>query len=179
MTATEKQIGFMKRLADERQMDFDLGVRLAGLVDAHEAGDEFISKEKASEIIEWLLKLPGRDGAAVAVSTDLDLGGLDEGRYAIGDVLFLVQKPKDGNWAGWVFVKNGSQYADERYGSQKPGGSYQGINADLLSSILADPTEAMKHYGIITGHCGVCGRPLEDEVSVARGIGPICFGRLA
>jgi hypothetical protein len=178
MRASEKQVAYMRRLGDERALDESLAERLAGLLAAHETNQVEITMEKASEIIDWLDKLPYKAGSGAPVSTDLDVSVLREGRYAVGDVLFLVQKPEAGKWAGWTFVKNGSDYTDERYGSQRPGGTYRGSNADLLVSILEDPIEAMKHYGIITDHCGVCGRRLEDEVSVARGIGPICFERL-
>lgn len=34
-------------------------------------------------------------------------------------------------------------------------------------------------YGMFTGKCGICGRPLTDPESVGRGIGPDCLGKLA
>lgn len=181
MNATDRQIDFMLRLADERDLSDVLGTRLAGVVEAHRSGADVISKAKASEIIEFLLNLPPRPGVEVVrhQASDLNLSGLSEGHYAVGDVLFRVQTPEAGRWAGWVFVKNGSEYVDEKFGSQKPGQTYRGLHADLVAVILEDPLEALSHYGKITGRCGVCGRTLEDEVSVARGIGPVCWGRLS
>ena len=179
MRATEPQIAFIKRLGDERALDESLAGRLAGLLADHETGQVELSKAKASEIIDWLDKLPYKAGGGAPINTDLDLDDLGEGRYAVGDTLFLIQKPEAGRWAGWVFVKNGSEYADERYGSQKPGGKYRGTNADLISTIVEDPMGAMRHYGATTGRCGVCGRTLEDEVSVARGIGPVCWEKVS
>ncbi len=179
MNATTPQLDLMMRLADERQITDVQGTRLAGLVLAHREGIDFISKSKASEIIDWLLAQPFRQSMSPAEATGLDLTDLAEGRYAVGDVLFQIQAPQAGRWQGWVFVKNGSEYVDERFGSQKPGQTYRGINSDLISTILADPLEALSHYGKITGRCGVCGRTLEDEVSVARGIGPVCWGRIS
>lgn len=178
MNASDKQLDLMLRLADERQVTDAQGTRLAGLILAHREDGEKISMSKASEIIDWLLAQPFRDQAPRDPS-GLDLSDLAEGRYAVGDVLFQIQAPEAGRWDGWVFVKNGSEYVDEKFGSQKPGGTYRGVHSDLLGTILEDPIEALTHYGRITGRCGVCGRTLEDEVSVARGIGPICWGRLA
>ena len=80
---------------------------------------------------------------------------------------------------GWIFVKDAAVYgAGTRYGSQKPGAMYQGKIVDALQAILDDPQAAQVEYGKLTGRCGVCHRPLEDEESVARGIGPICAGRI-
>lgn len=60
---------------------------------------------------------------------------------------------------------------------QRPEETYQGAIADPLKAILADPFEASKAYGRLTNTCGVCGKALEDETSVANGIGPICAGK--
>ena len=44
---------------------------------------------------------------------------------------------------------------------------------------LKDPLAAQVAYGKLTGTCGYCGRVLEDEESVERGIGPICAQKYA
>lgn len=41
------------------------------------------------------------------------------------------------------------------------------VNEDFLIS-----------YGMNSGHCAVCGRRIEAEESIERGIGPICFSKL-
>lgn len=179
MIVTDKQLAFMQRLADERQLSPEQGSRLTGMIDSVRTGQVELTRGKASEIIDWLVAQPVRPNATAGPTTGLDISGLEPGRYAIGDVLFLIQQPEAGRWSGWTFVKNGSEYADERFGSQKPGGTYWGSQADLLARIVEQPTEAMKHYGTITGRCAICNRTLEDEVSVARGIGPVCWERIA
>lgn len=84
-----------------------------------------------------------------------------------------------GKWSGWVFVNDGAQYGrQQKYGSQKPGQTYVGNVQDVLARIIADPIAAASAYGYLTAHCGVCGRPLEDEESVARGIGPTCYSKM-
>lgn len=90
-----------------------------------------------------------------------------------------IDRPTEGRWAGFVFVKDGAEYgAGERYGRQAPGQQYSGEIRDALAAIVADPMGALKRYAELTSRCGICNRRLEDEESVARGIGPVCYGRL-
>ena len=44
-----------------------------------------------------------------------------------------------------------------------------------LRSIAHDPVAAARNHGHSTGNCSACGRFLSDPVSVAQGVGPICF----
>lgn len=80
---------------------------------------------------------------------------------------------------GRVWVTDAAVYGERTtYGCQRPGQGYKGKCADALRAILADPMAALRAYAALTSECGMCGRPLEDEDSVARGIGPICAGKL-
>lgn len=112
--------------------------------------------------------------------SNLDLTDLLSGRYAVpgGDTrlkLRVSRARKGTKWAGWIFVDDGAEYGQrQKYGSQRPGAMYNGKVIDELRTIMADPFEAFKAYGKLVGVCGVCGRHLEDAVSVAEGIGPIC-----
>ena len=111
--------------------------------------------------------------------TGLDLRTLPEGRYGIPGsdtrLKISVEKPTTGNWKGWVFVKDAAEYGQgQRYGSQKPGSTYRGQIEDELKAIVADPRAAAARYGQLTGTCGMCGRHLEDQESIDRGIGPVC-----
>ena len=57
---------------------------------------------------------------------------------------------------------------------------YIGCNAETEARIIAvaaNPAEAAVAYGKMTGACAICGRHLENEESVARGIGPVCAGK--
>lgn len=113
----------------------------------------------------------------------LDITKLPSGMYAVpgGDtrLKIRVSRPKDtSKWAGFIFVDDGAEYGSrQKYGRQAPGKSYTGMVQDQLRAILADPMAASAAYGRLVGACGVCGRKLEDEESVARGIGPICAGK--
>lgn len=113
----------------------------------------------------------------------LDLSNLPAGRYAVPDgdtrLKVLVQRPEaPSKWAGWVFVSDAAEYGQGRkYGRQAPGKTYSGAIRVELEKIVANPQAACAAYGRLTGTCGICGRHLEDEESVARGIGPICANK--
>jgi hypothetical protein len=117
--------------------------------------------------------------APTATDDALDLSSVPAGRYAVpgGDTRLKVEidRPDQGKWAGWIFVRDAAEYgSQQKYGSQRPGQKYTGKIVAELRAIMADPREASAAYGRLTGTCGCCGRTLEDEVSVANGIGPIC-----
>jgi len=125
---------------------------------------------------------PARPERTSAPTGALDLSGLTSGRYGVpgGDTRLKVriQHAEKGNWAGWVFVDDGAEYGSgEKYGRQRPGGTYAGQITEQLAAILADPKGALRRYAELTGRCGYCDRTLEDEVSVARGVGPVCAKR--
>lgn len=50
--------------------------------------------------------------------------------------------------------------------------------ADALTMVMDNPNAAIERWGLVIGHCGHCGRTLTNPESVARGIGPICYGRM-
>jgi hypothetical protein len=113
-------------------------------------------------------------------ATEINLSDLRSGYYAVpnGETRLKVRiaRPtKASKWHGWIFVSDGGEYGNRtNYGKQAPSGLYQGDIAEALEAIMADPYEAQLAYGKLTGTCGSCGRHLEDETSVALGIGPVC-----
>lgn len=153
-----------------------------------EAGNEFAASLQAA-VKRYGSLTPNQEAAVrrnleiadlqAKFESDLDVSSL-KGYYAVPDgdtrLKLCVRHPgKNSRYHGWVFVDDGAHYgARQTYGKQAPGGTYKGKVQDALRAILADPLEAQKAYGHLTGTCGRCGRPLEDEQSVAMGIGPIC-----
>lgn len=115
-----------------------------------------------------------------ATVTDIDLSDLPSGYYSVpqGDTRLKVRvaRPtKASRWHGFIFVSDGGEYGSRKnYGRQAPDKLYTGEIQDALRAILADPVGAVTAYGKLTGSCGACGRILEDEDSIALGIGPIC-----
>jgi len=115
--------------------------------------------------------------------TSLDLTDLPSGYYAVPNgssrLKVRVARPtKASKWFGWTFVSDGAAYGQRtNYGRQAPSGKYQGDITEAIEAILADPYEAMVAYGKLTGSCGNCGRILEDESSIAAGIGPVCAAK--
>jgi Family of unknown function (DUF6011) len=144
-----------------------------------------LSERQVAAVREGLAKLARAVIAAEPSGTGLDLSKLPEGYYAVpqGDTRLKVRIDKPGppsKWAGFIFVSDGAEYGQaKRYGRQAPGRTYTGDIVPQLRAILADPVAACAAYGHLVGRCGVCGRKLEDAESVARGIGPICFGKFA
>ncbi len=115
-------------------------------------------------------------------SDGVDLRDLPSGTYAVpnGDtrLKLRVKHVAAGKWAGWTFVDDGAEYGHrQKYGYARPEEFYHGKVEEQLRKICADPLEAAKEYGRITGTCGVCGKKLENPESVAAGIGPICAGK--
>lgn len=126
--------------------------------------------------------------------SDLEVGGRGTSRYAIpfngegefeGHLFVRVDKPKEGKWAGYVFVKWVFGDREETIGREWPGESYRSLRKyegrfDYpLNELWADPEKAKAKYGQIIGQCGNCGKRLTDEVSRERGIGPDCWEMLA
>ena len=98
------------------------------------------------------------------------------GHYAVkaddGDWKFYkVDKPKDGRWAGFTFLK--VQASDEYWAVKNPA-----AQRDVYEAILKDPKEAMLEYTRQIGRCAVCNRTLTNANSIAEGIGPVCAGKM-
>lgn len=114
--------------------------------------------------------------------TDIDLSGLPEGRYGVpeADTRLKVQiSHGKGDFEGWITITDAAEYGHgAEYGVQLPEQCYRGKIADELRAIVADPLAAAAKYGHLTETCGLCGRALEQEESVARGIGPVCARKL-
>jgi hypothetical protein len=43
-----------------------------------------------------------------------------------------------------------------------------------IIEVASDPSKAAVAYGMKTGNCSCCAKPLTNKVSVELGIGPIC-----
>jgi hypothetical protein len=138
-----------------------------------------------AEKIDWLETLPvatrsqvqDRPARQEGEAKRLGFSNVPEGRYAVRNAegvvkFYKVDRPTEGRWAGYVFVK--VQASDDLYPVKG-----KGPREAVLAAIAEAGVEAsMTLYGRELGKCGHCGRTLTDEDSRARGIGPVCYGKM-
>lgn len=164
---TERQESFIESLLAERVVDKDEVARLRGRLALHD-----MDRETASRTIEWLLRQP-----KVRVEETVSNVGLlpPEGRYALErdgvTKFYVLDCPTQGKWAGYVFLS--ALASDTKYPIRDPL-----TKTSIIAEICEDPENAMLRYGQAIGRCGHCNRLLTDEASRAKGIGPICEGRV-
>lgn len=102
------------------------------------------------------------------------------GRYAVvhnGELKFYrvrVNAPKEGKWAGRVFVNVYVMASDEEHRLQDVGTA-----EEVLDLIRVDPQAAAQRYTDELGKCSECGRTLTDEISRSIGRGPICDAKFS
>jgi len=95
--------------------------------------------------------------------------------------LTISEAPAHGRNAGALYVVGTEDKAyfgkivDGKYIGNTEGSEF-GAAAKLMQ-IAADPKGEAIKYGVAIGRCFCCGAKLTDPKSVARGIGPICFGK--
>lgn len=115
-------------------------------------------------------------------------------RLSIGDdqpLVLTVAGPRARN-PGAVNMTDGRAYGDNIYfGKITVDGTFQPSQASrnldrvvkeslwaLMSRMRDGEAEAVfAEFGKRFGICAICGRELTNETSVARGIGPVCYGR--
>lgn len=125
----------------------------------------------------------GMEKRAESKDNDNPLPDVPAGRYAVKDnddewSFYKVDRPDKGRWEGYTFVKRlvasggfGDDLSEQRL-------TFKVTRTILERIIEAGIEESMARYGHELGVCGACGRTLTDEESIARGIGPVCAGRL-
>ncbi len=149
----------------------------------HRSGSLSAKQVDAAQRMKAKVEARAAERQPQAADTGLDLTSIPSGHYGVpGGATRLkvrIDNVERGKWAGWVFVKDGAEYGQERrYGKQAPGATYRGDIEAELRIIAANPQAAAAEYGRLTGRCGICNRQLEDEDSVARGSGPGCAGKV-
>ena len=152
MEATEKQVQFIARLVEEREISPTGSARL--LLEMWEFDR---TRETATVLIDALMALPRlRHDKAPAPS---GLHVLD------GEVYRVV-----------VSRGSGRPYALRRV--EAPGafeyapGAVRHLSEDTLMTL-----EEARDYGVRYGVCAACGRTLTDPESIEYGIGPVCRTR--
>jgi hypothetical protein len=186
-TPSEAQVRFCTTLLaevypgqDERQAT--MLARFEGLTRkaASEGLDRLIAMRDAGRTTRPVVApassgIPGQDGTPPLAAPARVLPDVPAGHYAVDNAegilrFYEVDRPTEGRWAGRTFVS--VLASDERHPVKGAAG------AAVLAKIAEDPMAAMLRYGQEIGRCGHCNRTLTDEASRARGIGPVCAGRM-
>lgn len=88
--------------------------------------------------------------------------------------------PDIGRNPSYIYVTRNSFGHPYYIGKISPDGMFsesrdcQSSDVAALTAIAADPLQAARDSGKLTGRCACCGKELSDPVSIQGGIGPIC-----
>jgi hypothetical protein len=151
--ATERQISYAQSLLATRAVSDLFRASLGDLT--------ALSKSEISSVIDSLRSFPY---APRESSTTAPVVALEVGVYFKEGVVYRVKL---------------SQATGRPYATKLVGGSFQ-YDPSYIRAISADDKMTLEQacdYGLQFGVCVACGRELTDEVSVARGIGPVCARR--
>lgn len=188
--ATEKQVAFIHRLLDEKDLlkspsfwdatnTMDHEEFAAYILHLKDQVSTKVTKARASGLIETLLALPNK----AEVKSTTALPDVPAGRYAVLDnggewSFYKVDRPTEGRWAGRTFVKRLIAMGgyDNDFNEQRL--DFKVTRTILEKIVSAGIQESMEAFGQKIGRCGHCGRNLTDEVSIERGIGPVCAGKM-
>lgn len=119
-----------------------------------------------------------RKPSSLGAKTSTPLPEVPEGYYAVtsrtgnNDLdFFAVDRPTEGRWAGYVFVK--------RVIGGHVDTPVRGAEARMALEAIVEQgvSESQALYGREIGRCGACNRTLTDELSRELGIGPTCRNR--
>jgi len=169
---TDKQLNFFHALVKGKQLTDEQRTRLNASLPS-------LDKRAITTTIQWLIGLPWQPRTWIPRSTPKPnlptnlKSRIGQGYYAIVDPqdsilkFYQVRAPKEGKWAGWVFL---SQVSGENHIPMRDKQERERI----FIEIAKDPLEALKRYGKEIGRCGHCRKQLTDEVSREFGIGPVC-----
>jgi len=163
IAASPKQVAFATRLASERAMPLDTA-RLATVRDA-------------SAYIDELMRLP-RPATRTATPAER---GIVPGMYRLpnGDI-FKVQASRDD--ATRLYAKQLTPIGGRRLTETDETVAFEFVySAGAIHQLTLHDrmtVDEAKAFGLKFGVCCVCGKTLTDAKSVARGIGPVCAGRV-
>lgn len=187
--ATEKQIGFLKSLADQKLPPADAKITKAAATSGH-WGRRSISVE-----INRLKALPKLQPVVMANESQRDDQtpvDLEAGMYRLGETIYKVQVAVHGSgrpyakrlsptgYCKQIGCEDRQEFHDDVSHQFQPDWAFEyapGAIKELQPEHRMSLDEA-KAFGAIYGICCVCAATLTNEVSIEAGIGPVCGGRV-
>ena len=156
-------------------------VLAGGALDGSEYAWAPITAKSISNLIDWLKPLPRKANvkAAPVAPAKQERVELEDGMYMVDGTIYKVQHS----------LNSDRQYAKVAHIESIPGSEGAGSDTWSVSFSYAPGAiakirpehkmsyEQAKEFGALYGTCCRCGRTLNDELSVALGIGPVCGGR--
>jgi hypothetical protein len=194
-------LGLINRRAKTIARDYFEGALTNTLLEAHQLAMEAVSKYGFA-LIKHLIKLPELPFRAPNVNRvfhEFDKqsqgGHIPSFRIAFTNIdgkkeklLITFYKLESEDETSFnsniirVYNKsnNQTQFCVSRNGLILPNPKSKAIlpAIEVFTSFSQDPMKMILHYGIETGECSVCGRPLTDSQSILIGIGPICHEKV-
>jgi hypothetical protein len=170
-TVVESEADRRAKAAREALANHDVGVMIQALTDAERAAKAGVTQlptERKVDVSTHLARIPA---GAYALDSAPDAAGKTH------TVFWLIDRPLEGKWAGWTFVKVQQGPNAGRFSTIRPDNLATAAAATVLGRIAANPLDAARRYGIELGMCAVCGQALTNEESRQFGIGPICRQR--
>lgn len=169
--ASAAQVGFIQRLAQERVVPEEMGPVVAS-PDALVA----LPGQDASRLIETLKACQRRDGSGGPVAVQVT----EPGMYQRDGEVYKVQRARgsDRLYAKRLVVIGGRRLRDADEARVNFEFEYDRGAVFRLEPGDRMSQEQARAFGIRYGVCCVCGITLKDAESVARGIGPVCGGRV-
>ena len=179
-TATVNQLNLLSTVLTERVVPADAAARLTARI-----ADRDVTVAQFRTYLDYLKAQP-KVGVTTEVVAEVTVSvpalsaeTVPAGRYAVATeagaintlAFYKVDRPTEGRWAGYVFVKH--IVSDDEQRMSRPAG-----NAILAKIAAVGAAEASAAYGHEIGECGVCGRTLTNDESRARGIGPSCIANM-
>lgn len=158
--ATDKQISFVAKLLSEK----DVSALLADQAESVIVGAA--SVKYASGVIDDLLKCKKATVVAAPVVDEISV----EGFFLSNGVVYRTKRSKT---SGKLYAKRLIIHGNHVEWEYAPGAFSTLTMADAMTA------EQAAEYGAQTGHCAYCGRKLEDDISRAYYMGPVCATKYA
>lgn len=171
--ASDRQLEYLKSLGAQRSWDTLDGDVYERIFDVMTGSGKFISKAEASRAIDALLRCPTEPEVDVETGEIL-VPVTEEGMYRHDGQIYRVQRAKT---TGNLYAKH-LDVRDNGDGTHTGVFTYAGGMIRQLSATERLTEDQARELGRLWSFCIVCAAELTDPTSIARGIGPVCAGRV-